>query len=460
VIPKPLWAGILLVIAGCLALVGLNIDQIVDLAPGIIQERDLAEHAYEVIATANQIERALRLAESAERGYVITGQDSYLNAYGSGVRSAADLLTKFERVSAPNPAQQSRIPMIRAFVDRRVAELQETLDLRRREGFAAARHRIETDIGLNTMRDVTALIDAAIASEDAVLQNRLTELAQDQRQVRMVAETGVGLTLAEMAIGALLIWFAWRERERARKDLDETRSVLAQAQKMETLGQLAGGIAHDFNNMLAVVRGGAQLLRRRLASPEPQISHLLDGIDQGVDRAAGLTGRLLAFSRRRPLALQVTDANALVNGMTDVLRYALGRNVTVETALCPDLWPVLVDPNQLENAILNLAVNARDAMPEGGSICIKTANLSGDRHISGPHVMIAVQDTGKGMTPEVLRRAFEPFFTTKGEGQGTGLGLAQVHALARSSGGFVRIDSAPGKGSTVTLYFPPTTAST
>ena len=151
------------------------------------------------------------------------------------------------------------------------------------------------------MRDVTALIDAAIASEDAVLQNRLTELAQDQRQVRMVAETGVGLTLAEMAIGALLIWFAWRERERARKDLEETRTVLAQAQKMETLGQLAGGIAHDFNNMLAVIRGGTQMLRRRLAVAGAA-DRAMSGASTRVRIAPpDLTARLLAFSRRRPL---------------------------------------------------------------------------------------------------------------------------------------------------------------
>ncbi len=167
-----------------------------------------------------------------------------------------------------------------------------------------------------------------------------------------------------------------------------------------------------------------------------------------------MTSRLLAFSRRRPVARQITNANDLVAGMADVLRYTLGRNIAVETVLAPDLWPVLVDPNQLENAILNLAVNARDAMPEGGSLIIETANSSADGEMPGPHVAIAVTDTGKGMTPDVQRRAFEPFFTTKAEGMGTGLGLAQVHAFIRHSGGFVRIDSAPGKGTAITLHLP------
>ncbi len=254
VIPKALWAGLVLVMAGCLALVGLNIFQFVDVAPGIAQGRDLMIHTYQVIAAAHGIERTLRQAESAERGYIITGDQSYLDAYGTSLQEATAMLAGFDRLSASNPSQQDRIPLIRAIVNRRVALLRQTIAIRKHKGFDAARRVMETDLGLNTMRDLTALTDEAISSENALLQTRLNQFAREEGEVAVVAETGVGLTLVVMLAGALLMLSAWRERERARRDLDETRATLAQAQKMETLGQLAGGIAHDFNNMLAVVR--------------------------------------------------------------------------------------------------------------------------------------------------------------------------------------------------------------
>jgi signal transduction histidine kinase len=163
-----------------------------------------------------------------------------------------------------------------------------------------------------------------------------------------------------------------------------------------------------------------------------------------------LTARLLAFSRRRPVTREVIDANDIIAGLADILRYTLGGGIEVETALAPDLCPILADRNQLENAILNLAVNARDAMPDGGRLTIETQNISVDGKNA---VAIMVRDTGRGMPPEVLQRALEPFFTTKGEGRGTGLGLAQVQALVRQSDGSVQIDSAPGAGTTVTLRF-------
>jgi signal transduction histidine kinase len=456
-LPKALWAGIVLVVIGCLALVGLNVYQMVYVAPALAEGRDLVVHAYSVIETAHGIERDLREAESSERGYIITGEQRYLgDAYRNGMQATPELLAMLERLSAANPEQHRRILQIAPEVNRRVALLNQTLNLSQNGGLDAARRLMDSEVGLNTMHDIAAQLDAVVELENRLLQTRLQQLAADQDQIRLAAEGGVGLTLVIMFVGGLLILFALRDRERVRADLEETRSTLAQAQKMETLGQLAGGIAHDFNNMLAVVSGGTRLLRRRVSGTDPEMIRLLEGIDQGVTRATGLTSRLLAFSRRRPITQQVIDTNAVVGGMADILRYAMGRGIESQTVLAPDCPPVLCDPNQLENAVLNLVVNARDAMPEGGRITIQTAKRSGDGQIASAHAAISVTDTGRGMPADVVRRAFEPFFTTKGE-KGTGLGLAQVRSLARQAGGYVAIDSAPGKGTTVTLHLPAAT---
>jgi signal transduction histidine kinase len=451
VIPKALWTGIVLVVIGCLGLVGLNIYESMAIAPDVVQERQLVIHAYDVIQNARGIEAALSAAERGQRGYIITGEPIYLANYKAGVNRAPQLFEQLRELTRGNPEQQRRMPVLQAEMNRRIALLKQTLDVREREGFEPARRLVESDLGLDTMRAVTSLIDQISNGENALLQQRLTDLSRTQQVLTSAAETELGLTLLVMTAGATLIWLAWRERERGRKDLEQTRTMLAQAQKMETLGQLAGGIAHDFNNMLAVIRGGTQMLRRRLIAKDPEIARIVEHIDQGTDRAAGLTARLLAFSRRRPVIPEMIDVNAIIAGLADILRYTLGGDIEVETTLAPDLWPIFVDRNQLENAILNLAVNARDAMPDGGRLTIETQNIS----VDGKKVVaIFVRDTGRGMTPEVLQRALEPFFTTKGEGRGTGLGLAQVQALARQSDGAVEIDSAPGAGTTVTLRFP------
>ena len=450
-ISKALWTGIVLVVIGCLGLVALNIYESMAIAPDVVQERQLVVHAYDVIQNARGIEAALSAAERGQRGYIITGEPVYLANYKASVNRAPQLFDRLRELTAGNPEQQRRMPLLQVEMNRRIALLKQTLDVREREGFEPARRLVESNLGLDTMRAITSLIDQLSNGENALLQQRLTDLSRTQQVLTSAAETELGLTLLVMTAGAALIWLAWRERERGRKDLEQTRTMLAQAQKMETLGQLAGGIAHDFNNMLAVIRGGTQMLRRRLNDKDPEIVRIVGHIDQGTDRAAGLTERLLAFSRRRPVVPEMIDANAIIAGLADILRYTLGGGIEVQTALPPDLWPIFVDRNQLENAILNLAVNARDAMPDGGRLTIETKNISVD---GKKLVAIFVRDSGRGMTPEVLQRALEPFFTTKGEGRGTGLGLAQVQALARQSDGAVEIDSAPGAGTTVTLRFP------
>ncbi|ADX48075.1 PAS/PAC sensor hybrid histidine kinase [Paracidovorax avenae ATCC 19860] len=268
--------------------------------------------------------------------------------------------------------------------------------------------------------------------------------------------------------------------ERALRDLNEaleqrvalevaerlrTEEALRQAQKMEAVGQLTGGIAHDFNNMLAVVLGSLELLDRRFAAGEPRARRHIDAARGGARRAAQLTQRLLAFSRRQPLSPVPLDANQLVAGMSDMLRHALGGAVRLETVLAGGLWRIHADRNQLESVILNLAVNGRDAMgalADGGRLTIETANAHLDdryaaEHLGvapGQYVLIAVTDTGTGMPPEVIAKAFDPFFTTKEVGKGTGLGLSQVYGFIKQSGGHVKIYSEVGEGTTVKVYLP------
>ena len=245
-------------------------------------------------------------------------------------------------------------------------------------------------------------------------------------------------------------------------ELADAQDALRQAQKMEAVGQLTGGIAHDFNNLLAGISGSLELLERRLGEGR------LSGVDRYIEvaqsstrRAAALTQRLLAFSRRQTLDPKPTDINRLISGMEDLIRRSVGPQIEVEVVGAGGLWLTKVDPSQLENALLNLTINARDAMPDGGRITIETANkwldqrAAGDRDLPpGQYVSLCVTDTGTGMTPEVISRAFDPFFTTKPLGQGTGLGLSMIHGFARQSGGQVRIYSEVGDGTTMCLYFP------
>ncbi|MGQ0588048.1 MAG: ATP-binding protein [Sphingosinicella sp.] len=233
--------------------------------------------------------------------------------------------------------------------------------------------------------------------------------------------------------------------ERAKAE-DELR----QAHKLQALGQLTGGIAHDFNNLLTVIQGSADMLRRPGIKDDKRM-RFAEAIVQAASRAAALTGQLLAFARRQPLQPEVIDVNDLICGMVDLLDRTLGERVNVVTALGPSACSVEADRAQLESALLNVAVNARDAMPDGGDITLATALCD---ELEGRMIAISVRDSGLGMDEETLGRAIEPFFTTKGTGEGTGLGLSQVYGFATQSGGDVRIDSAPGEGTTVTLLLP------
>ncbi len=303
-------------------------------------------------------------------------------------------------------------------------------------GHAAPRHWLPGEIALLqevaeiswvTVQRADALVrlEARVGRQDAQLERVATEL-HNAASARAAAETQV-----------------------------------RQLQKMEAVGQLTGGIAHDFNNMLAVVIGGLDMIERRIAAGRGDVGRYVEAAKDGATRAAALTQRLLAFSRQSPLSPEPVEGNRLIADLTELLTRTLGEPIAVETVLSAGLWRAEADRGQLENAIVNLAVNARDAMPDGGKLTIETANAHvGDDYAreadmaAGQYVMIAVTDTGTGMAPDVLAKAFEPFFTTKPVGRGTGLGLSQVFGFVRQSRGHVRIYSEPGVGTTVRLYLP------
>jgi len=278
-------------------------------------------------------------------------------------------------------------------------------------------------------RDRIQAIRAAEALLERRVQERTAELESANRQLA-----------AQIA-----------ERERV-------ESVLSQAQRLEAVGQLTSGVAHDFNNLLMVVLGNIRQMQKTLA--DPVVQRRLEMMAQAAERGAQLTAQMLAFSRRQRLEPRAVDLNDTVRSMRDLLQATMGGSVRIETALQPDLWAAMIDPTQIELVILNLAINARDAMDVGGTLTVETANVALGEPVRpeepavGDYVMVAVTDTGSGMSPEVLAKVFEPFFTTKEVGKGSGLGLSQVFGLAKQSGGGVRIDSAPGRGTSVRVFLP------
>ena len=306
-------------------------------------------------------------------------------------------------------------------------------------------------------KEVFAAILAELARTLAPRLFVLRMKARDQAS-RWIKWSGVAADGVLQAVGRDVT----AEREAA-QTLKETEAALRQAQKMEAIGQLTGGIAHDFNNLLTGIIGAMDILKRRIAAGKYEDVHrFMDAAVTSANRAAALTHRLLAFARRQPLDPKIVDANQLVRGMEDMLRRTLGEHIQLTTVIAGDLWPTLTDANQLENAILNLVINARDAMPDGGRLTIATANeivvapgTRGERDMApGEYSVISVIDTGVGMSPDVLAKVFEPFFTTKPIGQGTGLGLSMIYGFVKQSHGHARIDSKPGEGAVVKLYLP------
>jgi len=298
---------------------------------------------------------------------------------------------------------------------------------------------------------------------DTRLPDRLeTEFRSADGSSIDVMASGSPLTTADGQLdGHIIVARDITERRRAEVERAELESQFRQAQKMEAVGRLAGGVAHDFNNLLTVIIGRSEFLRDQLPANDPLVRHV-DIIAQGAQRAANLTGQLLAFSRRQVLQPKVLDLNSVIGGMAEMLRRLIGENIVLVTLPAPGLGQVMADPGQIEQILMNLAVNARDAMPTGGRLTLETSNVVGDEayvrhHLGarpGAYVVLAVTDTGTGMSAETQARLFEPFFTTKGPGKGTGLGLATVYGIVKQSGGNIYVSSEPGRGTSFKVYLP------
>lgn len=417
----------------------------------------------------------LRDAESGQRGFLLTRETRYLMPFTesqSRVEPALDEVRRTEKAMGRSVHKVLAPP-----VNAKLAELRDTVRMAQAGQVTQAIARVTTGDGLNNMRIAQSLL----ISERQFVRDNLAQISDNS--VRLARWLTYGLLGGVMVTIVLSIaWFRQSRRQvhalevaRAEAEMalaafktesdarEDAESRVRQLQKMESLGQLTGGIAHDFNNMLAIVIGSLDMARRRMRGQEnPAIEKCLDNATEGAQRAAGLTSRLLAFSRQQPLEPQALDANKLVGGMSELLRRTLGETVRVETVLAGGLWRAFADPAQLESAIVNLAVNARDAMPSGGRLTIETANSDLDERYArghaevepGQYVLISVSDTGTGMAPEVAERAFDPFYTTKGVGKGTGLGLSQVFGFVKQSGGHVKIYSEIGRGTTIKLYIP------
>lgn len=429
------------------------------------QQSDAVQHTLRVKNSLGGLLSTLQDAETGQRGYLLSADASFLEPYTLGTRLSAEELATVKRLTSDNPAQQSLVEKLAPVVERKLAELADRIE-RFRSGSLPTLEQLQS--GKADMDQIRATVAMMSTAEDALLQKRS---AGAQRFILFAMS--FALLTAALAIAAVGGW-VWQSRllttdlKQANEDLratvaqrDLAESKARQMQKLEAIGQLTGGVAHDFNNILAVIMSGLSLLQRRAKSLEeakPFVTGALDAAKRGAD----LTRRLLAFARQQPLDPRTIDVNRWISEVSDLIGRAVGETILTETVLGAGVWPLNVDPNELQNAVLNIAINARDAMPDGGKLTIETANYYFDARYSrendaiaeGQYVLIAVTDTGMGMLNEVMEKAFEPFFTTKDTGKGTGLGLSQVHGFVKQSGGHVKIYSEIGKGTTVKLYFP------
>jgi signal transduction histidine kinase/ActR/RegA family two-component response regulator len=458
------------------------------------RERDralqLQSHSYEVMILTRTLAGTMARAEASLSRYLISTDERLGQQYSQEWQLAGQQLDRLDAITGDNPTQQARMFALRQAYVARGEELSViALSTRYKKNLQAlARfHRARDSASLGQINE---LLDGFIASERQLLAERsgaaMVSIAQSNRAAKWFAGFGVLLVGGAIALG----WITARaftdralaaaEAEDARERATEMEAAVAaataelsaeahereaaeakvrQMQKLEAIGQLTGGIAHDFNNMLAVVLGGLELAKRRILVGGTDVVRHIDSAAEAAQRASELTRRLLAFARSEPLSPQAVDVGALINGMSELLDRTLGdgmRIVVEDRSRGAAVW---VDRNGLENSILNLAVNARDAMEGRGTLTIATSTVTFDAEQdgSGPvgeHVAVSVIDTGCGMDPAVIDRVFEPFFTTKPVGKGTGLGLSQIFGFVQQCKGEIGIASTPGEGTTVTIYLP------
>ena len=476
------------------------------LVKGTNDERERAlpaeRRSYDVALTVRNVTANMSRAEAALARFVLDeDQQTSGNIYSSNWELAGYQIGQLGKLVRSNPEQVRRIDELQGLYRRRGAELaiaaRAAIEGKDQRGISYFYEAGKSD----TLPKIDATLNEITASERGALRERIAQSqlfsAEADRFTLYLSWLGFFVGIGAIGFGVIAIValrqnaaarrqaeteaeraesleYAVRERtqelweanQALKLEAEERQAAeaqLRQVQKMEAVGQLTGGIAHDFNNMLAVVVGGIDLALRRLNGPRREVMLHLQNAMEGATRAAALTRRLLSFARSEPLLPEPVQSGELIQGMSDLLDRTLGERIRIEVRLAPDAWPTYVDPHQLENAILNLAVNARDAMDGQGVLKIATDNVTlaanqvGDVQ-AGDYVHISVTDTGCGMSPEVLERAFEPFFTTKPVGKGTGLGLSQIFGFAHQSGGEVGIESTIGHGTTVSIYLPRTEA--
>ena len=450
----------------------------------------LVRHTLEVESRISTVLSDLQDAETGQRGFLLTGQKDYLKPYEAAISRIDGDIEALAAATADNPRQQTSMQTLRGLAAARQERLRQAIALYRTGDRAGATESQRLAFGDALTGQIRGVVMTMKAEETRLLH------ASELTTVRQARLAQAGLVVNGVVI-LILVFITFRqahtrlalavvsaaELKSSNADLlasaadlkvanaslkeelgtrEAAEAQVRQMQKMESIGQLTGGIAHDFNNMLSIVIGSLDIAKRRLDTDRARALVCIDNALEGAHRAALLTARLLAFSRQLPLEPRALDVNKLVGGMSDMLRHTIGEHLRIETVMAGGLWRAFVDPGQLENAILNLVINARDAMPDGGRLTVETSNAHlDDAYASanaeadaGQYVLLSVTDTGVGMPDDVIDRVFDPFFTTKGVGKGTGLGLSQVHGFVKQSGGHVKIYSEPGIGTTVKLYLP------
>jgi signal transduction histidine kinase/ActR/RegA family two-component response regulator len=427
------------------------------------------DNSWQVADVITQLFGAVEDAESGQRGYLLTGNESYLTPYFQALRTIPGLKSELSHLVEDSTLHRKQLSELYPLIDAKLGELASTIEDRKAHRLQASMDLVRSNIGRSLMDQIRVHVNEFIGTENQMLLER-NKAAEWHRNTMMSA------VLVMIVLAAIIALVMVRRVRRYADDMqaanlalhaemlqrEAVESQLRQSQKMEALGQLTGGVAHDFNNMLAIIVGNLEMLIRHLPEQEVRNHKLAESAFNGAMRAAELTRSLLAFSRQQPLKPKATDVNQCVRDMSVMLRRALGEDIQIEVVQGGGLWLAYVDRPQLESAILNLAVNSRDAMKGSGRLTIETANAVLDQAYAdaheditqGQYVMIAVTDTGGGMSPEVMHRAFDPFFTTKEVGRGTGLGLSQVHGFAKQSRGHVKIYSEMGVGTTIKIYLP------
>jgi signal transduction histidine kinase/CheY-like chemotaxis protein len=444
-----------------------------------------ANRADEEVLRTFEAQRAARIlllsvtnAETAQRGFLLTSDEQYLTPLNEAMDDVPVELEVLARFVSDDSHQKARVAELGMAVAAKLDELNRTIALAKEGKRGEALAMVESDRGLNLMTDVRDRLSEILNAERDILGAEQAT-ARNLRYV-LAGLIGVALLAAVMLAGILDVATRQavhgliqrtRELEAESKLREEAESTLRQAVKMEAVGQLSGGIAHDFNNLLTIIIGNLDTMKRqlaKLAELEParevldRLSRSLDAALRGAQSSAQLTQRLLAFSRRQALEPKRLDLNRLISGMIEMFRRTLGSDISIETVFGAGLWATFADAHQLENVLLNLALNAKAAMPQGGCLTIETANTYlDDGYVrrfgdvkAGQYVVLCVTDTGTGIPADILDKVFEPFFTTKPPGEGSGLGLAMVHGFVKQSGGHVRIYSEVGSGTTVKLYLP------